>query len=143
MRSPSDVGAIARSAGDELARLRAKPPRVHCITNSVAQMPGYTAIAYGYRKHLDGQRPRIVALVWPVIAGGLLASHIRHAASASKGADEMDEVWLLIGRPQQSAVVEKLFNSLTDAIHQIDAMPIGAAGVSANRRSSPLNSRRR
>ena len=37
MRSPSDVGAIARAAGDVLARLRAKPPRVHCITNSVAQ----------------------------------------------------------------------------------------------------------
>jgi len=37
MRSPSDVGAIARAAGDLLERLRAKPPRVHCITNSVAQ----------------------------------------------------------------------------------------------------------
>src|SRR5688572_7436671 len=37
MRSPSDVGAIARAAGDVLARLRAKSPRVHCITNSVAQ----------------------------------------------------------------------------------------------------------
>ena len=37
MRSPSDVGAIARAAGDVLERLRAKSPRVHCITNSVAQ----------------------------------------------------------------------------------------------------------
>jgi hydroxyethylthiazole kinase len=37
MRSPSDVGAIARKAGDVLERLRAKAPRVHCITNSVAQ----------------------------------------------------------------------------------------------------------
>ena len=37
MRSPSDVGAIARDAGDVLDRLRAKSPRVHCITNSVAQ----------------------------------------------------------------------------------------------------------
>jgi hydroxyethylthiazole kinase len=36
MRSPSDVGAIARAAGDVLERLRAKSPRVHCITNSVA-----------------------------------------------------------------------------------------------------------
>jgi hypothetical protein len=37
MRSPSDIGAIARAAGDVLERLRAKSPRVHCITNSVAQ----------------------------------------------------------------------------------------------------------
>ena len=37
MRSPSNVGAIAQAAGEVLERLRAKSPRVHCITNSVAQ----------------------------------------------------------------------------------------------------------
>jgi hydroxyethylthiazole kinase len=37
MRTSPDLRAIAASAADVLSRLRAKPPRVHCITNSVAQ----------------------------------------------------------------------------------------------------------
>ena len=37
MHAPNDVGAHAQAAADILARLRAKAPRVHCITNSVAQ----------------------------------------------------------------------------------------------------------
>jgi hydroxyethylthiazole kinase len=41
MRTSSDIRALAQgaaqNAADVLARLRAKPPRVHCITNSVAQ----------------------------------------------------------------------------------------------------------
>jgi hydroxyethylthiazole kinase len=37
MRGPPEPGAIARAAGDVLDRLRAKSPRVHAITNSVAQ----------------------------------------------------------------------------------------------------------
>jgi hydroxyethylthiazole kinase len=37
MRSPSDPGALSRTAADCLDRLRARPPRVHCITNTVAQ----------------------------------------------------------------------------------------------------------
>jgi hydroxyethylthiazole kinase len=37
MRASPDVRAFAQAAADILARLRAKAPRVHCITNSVAQ----------------------------------------------------------------------------------------------------------
>jgi len=37
MHAPKDVGAHAQAAADILLRLRAKAPRVHCITNSVAQ----------------------------------------------------------------------------------------------------------
>jgi hydroxyethylthiazole kinase len=37
MHAPQDVRAHAQAAADILARLRAKAPRVHCITNSVAQ----------------------------------------------------------------------------------------------------------
>jgi hydroxyethylthiazole kinase len=37
MRTSPDVRALAKAAADILARLRAKSPRVHCITNSVAQ----------------------------------------------------------------------------------------------------------
>src|SRR5690349_17432360 len=41
MPTPPDLRALAQNAADVLARLRAKtsttPPRVHCITNSVAQ----------------------------------------------------------------------------------------------------------
>jgi hydroxyethylthiazole kinase len=37
MQASPDLRALAQSAADVLARLRAKTPRVHCITNSVAQ----------------------------------------------------------------------------------------------------------
>ena len=37
MRTFPDPRVLAHSAADILARLRARPPRVHCITNSVAQ----------------------------------------------------------------------------------------------------------
>lgn len=37
MHAPQYVRAHAQAAADTLARLRAKTPRVHCITNSVAQ----------------------------------------------------------------------------------------------------------
>src|SRR5690242_8269729 len=37
MHGPNDVRAHAQAAADILARLRVKAPRVHCITNSVAQ----------------------------------------------------------------------------------------------------------
>jgi hydroxyethylthiazole kinase len=37
MHAPQDVRAHAQAAADILARVRAKAPRVHCITNSVAQ----------------------------------------------------------------------------------------------------------
>jgi hydroxyethylthiazole kinase len=37
MRTSPDIRALAANAADVLARLRAKTPRVHCITNSVAQ----------------------------------------------------------------------------------------------------------
>jgi hydroxyethylthiazole kinase len=37
MHASPDIRALAQNAADVLARLRAKPPRVHCITNSVAQ----------------------------------------------------------------------------------------------------------
>jgi hydroxyethylthiazole kinase len=37
MRTSPDLRALAANAADVLARLRAKTPRVHCITNSVAQ----------------------------------------------------------------------------------------------------------
>jgi len=37
MHAPKDVGTHAQAAADILARLRDKAPRVHCITNSVAQ----------------------------------------------------------------------------------------------------------
>ena len=37
MRTSPDLRALAQGAADVLVRLRAKPPRVHCITNPVAQ----------------------------------------------------------------------------------------------------------
>jgi hydroxyethylthiazole kinase len=37
MRTSPDFRALAANAADILARLRARPPRVHCITNTVAQ----------------------------------------------------------------------------------------------------------
>jgi hydroxyethylthiazole kinase len=37
MHTSPDLRALAQNAADVLARLRAKVPRVHCITNSVAQ----------------------------------------------------------------------------------------------------------
>ena len=37
MRTSPELGALAQNAADVLARLRTKSPRVHCITNSVAQ----------------------------------------------------------------------------------------------------------
>jgi hydroxyethylthiazole kinase len=37
MRTSPDFRTLAANAADVLARLRAKSPRVHCITNSVAQ----------------------------------------------------------------------------------------------------------
>src|SRR4029079_9699563 len=37
MHAPHDVRAHAQAAADILTRLRAEAPRVHCITNSVAQ----------------------------------------------------------------------------------------------------------
>jgi hydroxyethylthiazole kinase len=37
MHAPQNVRAHAEAAADILARLRAKAPRIHCITNSVAQ----------------------------------------------------------------------------------------------------------
>jgi hydroxyethylthiazole kinase len=37
MRTSPDLRALAQNSADVLARLRARPPRVHCITNSVAQ----------------------------------------------------------------------------------------------------------
>jgi hydroxyethylthiazole kinase len=37
MRAAPDLRAVAQRSADVLARLRAKTPRVHCITNSVAQ----------------------------------------------------------------------------------------------------------
>jgi hydroxyethylthiazole kinase len=37
MRTSPDLRALAQGAADVLSRLRAKSPRVHCITNTVAQ----------------------------------------------------------------------------------------------------------
>jgi hydroxyethylthiazole kinase len=37
MHASPDLRAIAQGAADVLSRLRAAPPRVHCITNTVAQ----------------------------------------------------------------------------------------------------------
>jgi len=37
MRRPLDLRAAVQSSGDVLARLRDKAPRVHCVTNTVAQ----------------------------------------------------------------------------------------------------------
>jgi hydroxyethylthiazole kinase len=37
MRKPLDLRAAVQSSGETLARLRGKAPRVHCITNTVAQ----------------------------------------------------------------------------------------------------------
>jgi hydroxyethylthiazole kinase len=37
MHMSPDLRALAANAADVLARLRARPPRIHCITNTVAQ----------------------------------------------------------------------------------------------------------
>ncbi len=42
------------------------------ISNSVAQTPGYLAIAHGYRPELAGQRARVRLLAPPALAGGAI-----------------------------------------------------------------------
>ncbi len=46
------------------------PPLTANLTNSVAQCPGYLAIAIGYRPELAGQRPRIARLLPGALIGG-------------------------------------------------------------------------
>ncbi|HWI22814.1 MAG TPA: sulfite exporter TauE/SafE family protein [Baekduia sp.] len=45
------------------------PPLTANVTNAVAHLPGYTSIAYGYRRHLEGQAPRVRALALPGALG--------------------------------------------------------------------------
>jgi len=46
------------------------PPLTANLTNSVAQCPGYIAIAHGYRPELAGTRRRIVELLPAAVLGG-------------------------------------------------------------------------
>jgi uncharacterized protein len=46
------------------------PPLTANLTNSVAQCPGYVAIAHGYRPELAGTRRRIVELLPAAVLGG-------------------------------------------------------------------------
>jgi uncharacterized membrane protein YfcA len=46
------------------------PPLTANLSNSVAQVPGYAAIAYGYRPELAGTRARIVGLLPAALVGG-------------------------------------------------------------------------
>src|SRR4051794_23205936 len=41
------------------------------VTNTVAQMPGYVSITYGYREHLKGQGPRLKRLAAPAVIGAI------------------------------------------------------------------------
>ena len=47
------------------------PPLTANLSNTVAQCPGYVAIAYGYRPELAGTRARIVRLLPAALLGGV------------------------------------------------------------------------
>jgi uncharacterized membrane protein YfcA len=53
------------------------------ISNSVAQTPGYLAIAHGYRRELAGQRGRIRLLAPPAVLGGALGVALLELGSRS------------------------------------------------------------
>ncbi|MEX2080754.1 MAG: sulfite exporter TauE/SafE family protein, partial [Dehalococcoidia bacterium] len=52
------------------------PARVANVTNTVALWPGYVGGTYGYRRELQGQWRRAVALTVPSVAGAIAGSAI-------------------------------------------------------------------
>lgn len=59
------------------------PSKTANVTNSVALWPGYVGGSIGYRGELERQRKRVVALVFPSVAGALLGSAVLLATPES------------------------------------------------------------
>lgn len=82
------------------------PPLTANVTNTVAQMPGYLSIVEGYRQDLNGQMPRIRALLIPAIVGALAGVALLRLG----GADTFEAVvpWLVLGACALLAVQPRL-----------------------------------
>src|SRR5882672_11335660 len=48
------------------------PPLTANVTNTVAQLPGYVSITYGYREHLKGQKERFLKLATGAALGAIV-----------------------------------------------------------------------
>lgn len=59
------------------------PPLTANLSNTVAQCPGYAAIAYGYRPELVGTRRRIVGLLPAALLGGAVGVASLEVTSAA------------------------------------------------------------
>ena len=111
------------------------PPLTANITNTVGQMPGYVSIAHGYRKHLVGQRGRILALAGPVAVGAGLG-----VALLKLGGDETFEAivpWLVLFSCAVLGAAPHIRRRLEerqprpDRVHPSVALAAGACGAYA------------